>query len=377
MKKLKQAFAGVTLFAMGLGSAHAEYALNLREGVTKISHDVYGLHMLILWICVLIGVVVFGAMFYSIYHHRKSKGAVAAQFHESTKIELIWTIIPFLILVGMAMPATTTMLEIDDTTEADMSIKVTGYQWKWKYEYIDEDISFFSSLDPKSNEARQLDSGIDPRTVPNYLLEVDNPLVIPVDTKIRFLFTAADVIHSWWVPDIGWKKDTIPGFINEGWTNIEKPGVYRGQCAELCGKDHGFMPIVVVAKTKEDYAKWVDGQKATAQAEAGAADKEWSQEDLIAAGEKVYATNCSSCHMPGGEGLPGAFPALTGSPVVTGSIDGQIDLVMNGKGNMPAFAQMLNAVDLAAVITYTRNALGNSVGDSVQPSEIQAKMPEG
>ncbi|MEN8259833.1 MAG: cytochrome c oxidase subunit II [Pseudomonadota bacterium] len=377
MKKMKQLSAAVTMSAMGLGTAHGEYALNLREGITKVSRDVYDLHMLILWICVVIGIVVFGAMFYSIYHHRKSKGAVAAQFHESTKIELVWTIIPFLILVGMAVPATTTMLELDDTADADMSIKVTGYQWKWKYDYIDENISFFSTLDSKSNEARQLDSGIDPRSVPNYLLNVDNPLVVPVDTKIRFLFTAADVLHSWWVPDIGWKKDTIPGFINEGWTNIEKPGTYRGQCAELCGKDHGFMPIVVVAKTKEDYAKWVDEQKATAAAQTGAVDKEWPKEDLIAKGEKVYATNCSSCHMPTGEGLPGTFPAIAGSALVTGPIDAQIDMVMNGKGMMPAFAQMLDAVDIAAVITYTRNAFGNDVGDSVQPSVIRSQMPAG
>ncbi len=375
MIKTKQLFASFTLLLLGLGTANADYTLNMSEGVTKISNDVYDLHMLILWICVVIGIAVFGTMFYSIYHHRKSKGHKAEQFHENTTVEIIWTIIPTVILIGMAIPATKTMIELDDVQEADMSIKVTGWQWKWEYEYLDNGIHFFSSLDEASNKVRQVGSGLDPRSVPNYLLNVDNPLVVPVNTKIRFLFTAADVIHSWWVPALGWKKDTNPGFINEAWTYVEKPGTYRGQCAELCGKDHGFMPIVVIAMEQADYDKWVDEQKSTAAAQANAADREWTKEDLISKGETVYANNCSSCHMPDGSGMPGTFPAITGSPVVTGDMDVQVEIMLNGKGMMPAFGQMLNAVDFAAVATFIRNGLGNSVGDSIQPSAIKSLQP--
>lgn len=379
MKKTKQLFACLILMAFGLGTAQAEYALNLMQGVTQISHDLYDLHMLILWICAFIGVGVFGTMFYSIYYHRKSRGHVAAQFHESAKVEILWTIVPTLILIGMAVPATKAMLELDDVQDSDMSIKVTGWQWKWEYEYLDSGVHFFSSLDEASNRARQLGSGIDPKTVPNYLLNVDHPLVIPTKKKIRFLFTAADVIHSWWVPDLGWKKDTIPGFINEAWTYVEKPGTYRGQCTELCGKDHGFMPIVVIAMEEADYNAWVDEQRAKAETDKSLAEKEWAMDELMAKGESVYANNCASCHMPDGAGMPGTFPAISGSPVVNGDINAQIDLMYNGKGMMPAFGQMLSEVDFAAVVTYTRNALGNSVGDSVQPSAIKSlksSMPE-
>ncbi len=372
MKKTKQLFAALTLMLSGLGSAHADYAISLVKGVTGLSNDIYDLHMWVFWICVVIGIGVFGTMFYSIYYHRKSMGHEAEQFHESTKVEIIWTIIPTLILVAMAIPATKLMLEVDDIQESEMSIKVTGWQWKWEYEYLDNGIHFFSSLDEASNRARQIDSGIDPRSVPHYLLNVDKPLVIPVDTKIRFLFTAADVIHSWWVPDLGWKKDTVPGFINEAWTLVDKAGTYRGQCTELCGKDHGFMPIVVIAMEKEDYAIWVQEQKTLADAEKNAADKEWTAEDLIAKGETVYANNCSSCHMADGAGVPGTFPAITESPLVSGEMEAQVDLMMNGKGMMPAFGQMLSAVDFAAVSTFIRNGLGNEVGDSIQPSEIKS-----
>jgi cytochrome c oxidase subunit 2 len=372
VKKKKQLFAGLILMALGLGTAQADYTLNLMKGVTKVSNDIYDLHMLILWICVFIGIGVFGTMFYSIYHHRKSKGHKAEQFHENTTIEIIWTIIPTLILIGMAIPATKAMIELDDVQESEMSIKVTGYQWKWEYEYLDNGIHFFSSLDEASNKARQMNSGIDPRSVPNYLLNVDKPLVIPTKKKIRFVFTAADVIHSWWVPDLGWKKDTIPGFINESWTSVDKAGTYRGQCTELCGKDHGFMPIVVIAMDEPDYNAWVEQQKAAALAEASSADKTWSTEELVAKGQSVYETNCASCHMVDGAGLAGTFPAITKSPVVTGDIDAQVNLMLNGKGMMPAFGKILSAVDFAAVVTYTRNGLGNSVGDSIQPSAIQA-----
>ncbi|MDO9106408.1 MAG: cytochrome c oxidase subunit II [Methylovulum sp.] len=374
MNKTKQLFAGLILMALALRTAQADYTLNLMKGVTKVSNDVYDLHMLILWICVLIGVGVFGTMFYSIYHHRKSKGHQAAQFHENTTVEIIWTIIPTLILIGMAIPATKTLLELDDVQDSEMSIKVTGWQWKWEYEYLDNGVHFFSNLDEASNKARQLGSGIDPRSVPHYLQNVDKPLVIPIKKKIRFLFTAADVLHSWWVPDLGWKKDAIPGFINEAWTSVDKPGTYRGQCTELCGKDHGFMPIVVIAMEQPDYDAWV--KKTQEEAKKGADLSDQSHGELVAKGAPIYAKNCSTCHLPDGKGVPGAFPAISGSAVVKGDINAQVNLVLNGKAGMPAFGKMLKADELAQVITYTRNALGNAVGDDIQPKAIQELLPK-
>ncbi len=246
-------------------AAMAEWGLNLPRGVTPYSNIVYDLHMLVLGICVVIGVVVFGLMFYSIIAFRKSAGVKAAQWHESTKVEILWTIIPFLILIGMAVPATKALIMMENVSNADMTIKVTGYQWKWHYQYLDDGINFFSTMANDSNMARQLHSGIDPASVPNYLLEVDNHLVVPVGKKIRFLTTAGDVIHAWWVPALGWKRDAIPGYINESWAEIQTAGTYRGQCAELCGKDHGFMPIVVDALSAEDYAAWVTKMKAATQ----------------------------------------------------------------------------------------------------------------
>lgn len=248
------------IIAILAGPAYADWAVNMPQGVTEISRDIYSLHMIIFWICVVIGVGVFGVMFYSMWHHRKSRGAKAANFHESHVIEAVWTVIPFLILVVMAVPAARSLIMMEDTSGSELTIKITGYQWMWQYEYLENDISFYSRLDAKSNEARQLNSGIDPSTVPNYLLNVDRELVLPIDTKIRLLTTAADVIHAWWVPELGGKKDAIPGYVNEMWTKIDEPGVYRGQCAELCGKDHGFMPIVVRAVSKEEYQAWVAEQ---------------------------------------------------------------------------------------------------------------------
>ena len=251
---------------VSVGVARADWgALNMTEGVTQTSRDVYDLHMLIMWICVAIGVVVFGAMFYAMFKHRKSRGAVAAQFHESTTVEIVWTVIPFLILIGMAIPATSVLLDMADTSESDMTIKVTGYQWKWRYDYLDEGIGFYSTMAEDSYAARQLKSGIDPSEVDNYLLDVDQPLVIPAGKKVRILITAADVIHAWWVPDFGWKKDAIPGFINEAWTKVDQPGTYRGQCAELCGRDHGFMPVVVKVLPEPEYRAWLSAQKAADQ----------------------------------------------------------------------------------------------------------------
>ena len=236
--------------------------VNMTRGVTQQSGDHFDLHMIVLWICVVIGIAVFTVMFTSIVLHRKSRGHEAAKFSHSTKAEIIWTIIPVLILVVMAVPATTALVRMEDSSGAEMTVKITGFQWRWKYEYLDHDISFISSLDPDSNVARQLNSGITPESVDNYLLDVDHPLVLPVGKKIKFLITADDVIHSWWVPALGWKRDAIPGFVNQAWTNIEEPGTYRGQCAELCGKDHGFMPIVVVALPENEFDAWVSEQLA-------------------------------------------------------------------------------------------------------------------
>ena len=360
-----------SLVLLGTGTAVAGWTdtLNLREGVTDISHKVFDLHMLIFWICVIACVLVFAVLIYSIFTHRKSKGAEPATFHESTTVEIIWTTIPFLVLVAMAVPATTTLLALEDTRDADMSIQITGFQWKWKYDYLDEGISFFSSL---STPRDQIDG--DAPKGPDYLLQVDNPIVVPINKKIRFLITSNDVIHSWWVPDLGWKQDAVPGFINDAWTELSEPGTYRGKCAELCGKDHGFMPIVLVAKTEEDYAAWVEEQKGAAAAAAGAATQTLTMDELMAKGETAYNTNCAACHQANGAGIPGVFPAIAGGPIATGDVAAHIDIVVNGKAGtaMQAFGEQLNAVDLAAIITYERNAFGNNVGDMVQPADVAA-----
>lgn len=374
MIKLKQLFAGGLVLTFLSSVAQAEYGLNLPLGVTETSKQVYDLHMLILWVCVVIGVIVFGAMIYSMIYHRKSRGAVASQFHESMTAEIIWTVIPFVILIVMAVPATKVLIEMHDTSEADMKIKVTGYQWKWRYEYIGEGVDFFSTLDAASNEARKLGSDIDPSTVENYLLNVDNPLVIPAGKKVGFLLTASDVIHSWWVPDFGWKKDAIPGFVNEAWVKVDEPGVYRGQCAELCGRDHGFMPIVVEVKSQADYETWLAEQKTGVAVAQVDVLKELDSAELNSKGKDIYNANCVACHQQNGQGVPGVFPAITGSTIATGDINQHIDMIMNGKAGtaMAAFKEQLNDVELAAVVTYQRNSLGNNVGDVVQPTAIAA-----
>jgi cytochrome c oxidase subunit 2 len=374
-KKLQNCLMGTTTLALlictGMVSA-SESSLNLTRGVTEVSREVYDLHMMILWIVTIIGAGVFSVMFWSIIHHRKSRGVEPAKFHHNTTAEIAWTIIPILILVGMAIPATKTLIKMEQTGDADITVKVTGYQWKWKYDYLDEDLSFFSTLDQASNEARQLKSGIDPSTVDHYLLNVDQPIVLPVKKKIRLLTTANDVIHAWWVPALGWKRDAIPGFINDNWAIIDEPGTYRGQCAELCGKDHAFMPIVLKAVPEEEYYAWVEEMK-IAQAEAAAGgDREWTMDELMAKGEEVYKANCAACHMPAGQGIPGTFPALDGSAIVKGPPEGHIDIVLHGKNLMPAFGEQLSDADIAAVITYERNSWGNKTGDTVQPSGVKA-----
>ncbi|GAA71359.1 MULTISPECIES: cytochrome c oxidase subunit II [unclassified Pseudoalteromonas] len=353
--------------------ANSQY--NMRKGVTDISNNVYQLHMTIFLICCVIGVIVFAIMFWALIHHRKSKGAVPAQFHESTKVEILWTAIPFVILIVMAIPATKTLIAMEDASKADITIKITGSQWKWHYEYMGEDVEFYSMLATPQNEITNLAD-----KNPNYLLEVDKPLVLPINQKVRFLMTSDDVIHSWWVPDFAVKKDANPGFINETWTNINEVGTYRGQCAELCGKDHGFMPVVVEAKTEEDFKTWLAEakqakQKAAAES-AALLDQVVPKEELMALGEQVYMASCAACHQPTGLGLPGVFPALKGSPIVVGDIKGHIDILLYGKPGtaMQSFAKQLSIKQIAAVITYKRNAWGNDTGEVIQPSEIQAAL---
>ncbi|MFN2360439.1 MAG: cytochrome c oxidase subunit II [Marinobacter sp.] len=345
----------------------ADWTLNMSPGVTGTSNDIFGLHMTILWICVVIGVVVFGVMFWSIFAHRKSPNRKPANFHENTLVEILWTIIPLVILVVMAIPATATLVDMYDTSEADVDIKVTGYQWRWKYEYVDEDFSFFSTMSTSKDEIYNRT-----RKTENYLLDVDNPMVVPVGAKVRLLVTANDVIHSWWVPAFGVKKDAIPGFINETWTRVDEPGIYRGQCTELCGKDHGFMPVVVEALPQDEYDEWVAEQKEAAEKERELTEKDWTLDELMERGEKAYASACASCHQDDGSGSPPAFPALKGSQVALEDMDAHLDIVVNGVSgtSMQAFGDQLNEVDLAAVITYERNAWGNDTGEKITPKEV-------
>jgi len=407
--------------------------LNMPVGVTPISHDVYGLHMYAFWICVGIGIVVFGLMIISIIWHRKAAGHQAAQFHESTVLEVVWTIIPFIILIALAIPAAKILVKMTNTSDADMNIKIEGYQWKWQYDYLQDGFSYFSMLAADSNAARQLDSKINPDSVPNYLRDVDHPMVVPTGKKIRLLITSNDVIHSWWVPDFAVKVDAIPGFVNEGWIEIDKPGIYRGACTELCGRDHAFMPVVVVAENWDDYQKWVAAMKAsngayinpatlqpeqtgspvvyappelnfnaptTAQLEPIAAvlpaaaptakpedataaanpvgkqpaatEKTWTMATAMARGKQVYDTNCAACHMADGKGNPAmGVKAIAGGTIANGPLAAHISLVLHGKGIMPAWGNILKDTDLAAVITYERNAFGNHKGDVVQPAQIK------
>ena len=361
-KILSLGLAFLSLFSM---NASAEYALNLRTPVTEIASQIYDLHMLILWVCLGIFVVVFGLMFYSIFKHRKSVGHKAAQFHENNVLEVIWTLIPVIILAGMAFPATKTILAMKDTSAADMSVKVTGSQWKWAYDYLDEDVKFISTM---STPQDQIDNKAEKGE--NYLLEVDNPMVVPVGKKVKVLLTAADVIHAFWVPSFGIKQDAIPGFVKETWFRADKVGTYRGQCAELCGKAHGFMPIVVEVKEQADYDAWLSEQRVASV--AANEIKEMTMDELVAAGETVYNKSCSVCHGATGAGIPPAFPAMTGSAVATGPLEGHLDIILNGKNIMPAWKDVLTDTDIAAVIAYERNALGNSTGDFIQPAAVKA-----
>ncbi|WP_081094914.1 MULTISPECIES: cytochrome c oxidase subunit II [Vibrio] len=365
--------ANVIFITFSSSSWSEQNDYNMTRGVTGISEQVYELHMLIFYICCAIAFVVFGVMFYSIFRHRKSKGAVAANFHESTKVEIIWTIIPVIILIAMAIPATKTLVAMEDTSQSDLTIKITGSQWKWHYSYFGEDVEFFSLL---ATSQKEID-GIEAKRA-HYLLEVDNPLVLPINRKVRFLMTSDDVIHSWWVPDFAVKKDTIPGFINEAWTKIDEPGVYRGQCAELCGRAHGFMPVVVHAMAEDDFEQWMTDKKQEIALQKAVAQEALTQdlsiEDLMGQGESIYTARCAVCHQANGEGIPGAFPAIKGSEIAKGPVIAHIDVLVNGRAGtaMQAFANQLSDQEIAAVITYQRNAWGNDTGDTVQASDVNA-----
>jgi cytochrome c oxidase subunit 2 len=401
-------FLMTTLFS---GLAQAEYRLNFQDPVTEVARDIFGLHMLIFWICVAIFVAVFSVMFYSIFAHRKSKNYEPAQFSHSTTVEIVWTIVPFIILVIMAIPATKVLIKMEDTTKSELTIKITGYQWKWGYDYLglDQDISFYATLATPRNQIDQFDKENAEPQGENYLLETDNMLVVPSGRKIRALITANDVIHAWWIPAFGTKKDAIPGYINELWFNVDigKEGIYRGQCAELCGKDHAYMPIVVQVVTGAEFDGWVaaggsfDGVESiaqeppleipevkvdaatssvidaivpAAQASDQPSSKTWTKEELMTKGESVGA-NCLACHGSDGKGIAGVFPAIAGSAIATGPIDDHIKIVMFGKPGtaMAAFAGQLNDEQIAAVVTYQRNSFGNETGDVVLPADVKAK----
>jgi len=370
----RAAWACAAGLATWAGTAQAiQSRYNLAPPVTEIARQINWLHWFMLIICGVIFVGVFGVMFYSIYAHRKSKGHVAANFHESTAVEIAWTVVPFIIVIAMAAFATNTVVAMKDTSNAELTIKATGYQWKWGYDYLKgegEGISFLSTL---STPRDQIDGGNDAARIANatYLIEVDNEVVVPVDKKVRLITTAADVIHSWTIPAFGVKQDAIPGFVRDTWFKAEKIGTYRGQCVELCGRNHAFMPIVVKVVSQEDYTHWVQGKMKEM---AGAADdpnKVWALAELKDRGAKVYAANCQPCHQPTGKGVPGAFPALDGSGVVKGPKDAQILLVLGGKNAMPSWKALSDA-DLASVITFTRNNWGNATGEAIQPADVKA-----
>ena len=374
------ALAGASVLALysSVGMAAGEQSkYNLPEPQSVIATEIYDMHIWLMWICVVIFVGVFGVMFYSILKHRKSLGYKAANFHHSTSVEIVWTVIPCIILIVMAYPATKTVIAMKDTSSPDMTIKATGYQWMWGYDYLTgegEGISFYSRLStPRAQIENKEPKG------ENYLLEVDNRVVVPVGKKVRVIITANDVIHAWWVPDFAVKQDANPGFINEAWAIVPEPGIYRGQCAELCGKDHGFMPIVVEVKSEADYAVWIEEQNElianAAAAEAASLNASLSKEELMQLGETTYTAYCAACHQPTGLGLPPAFPALKGSPVTTsGSVADHINIVFNGKAGtgMQGYGKQLSMKEIAAVVTYERNAWGNDTGDVVQASDVKA-----
>ncbi|WP_050464632.1 cytochrome c oxidase subunit II [Herbaspirillum autotrophicum] len=379
-KRLQSLMLGASLLTAAIPSwavvdsqgGPAVLQLNFQPPVTQIAEQIYDLHTLMLIICLVIFVAVFGVMFYSMLKHRKSLGHKSASFHESTAVEIAWTIVPFVIVIGMALPATKTVVAMKDTSNADLTIKATGMQWKWGYDYLKgegEGIAFLSNLATPREQIT--DASL--KKNDNYLIEVDNPVVVPVNKKVRIVTTANDVIHSWTIPAFGVKQDAIPGFVRDTWFKAEKIGTYRGQCVELCGKDHAFMPIVVNVVSDADYTKWVDEKKKEMAAKADDPNKTWTIDELKQRGEKVYTANCVVCHQATGKGVPGAFPALDGDPTVNGPKGPQINTVLNGKNAMPAWKSVLSDTEIAAVITYTRNSWSNKPQENiVQPADVLA-----
>lgn len=373
-------FTSLAFAVKDMPGGPAVYQLNLAEPANAIARGQHLLHDVLMWVCVLIFIAVFAVMFYSMWAHRKSRGAKPADFHESTTVEILWTVVPFIIVVGLGIAATGEVIAQKDTSNPDITVKVTGYQWKWGYDYLKgegEGVAFLSNLaTPREQiDDRQYPGAKAKREAnPTYLMEVDNPLVVPVDKKIRLVITANDVIHSYYVPRLGIKQDAIPGFVRDSWFRVDKPGVYRGACTELCGKDHAFMPIVVEAKSEADYRAWVAEKKKEMLARADDPNKVWEVDSLAARGEKVYAANCVACHQASGKGVPGAFPALEGSKVVLGKREDHLAIMLNGKaGTAMASFKGLSDTELAAVITYARNAWGNKAEDNlVQPSAVKA-----
>ncbi len=354
------------------GAANAAWELNLQEPVTALARRVYDLHSLLTWVIFIIFIGVFAVATWSIVFHRKSKGYKAADFHDNTTVEIAWTIVPTLILIAIAVPATTTLVEMRDSAQPDLTIKATGYQWKWGYEYVTGDAAGVKYMSVMSTPREQIENKA-PKGE-HYLLEVDRPMVVPVGKKVRMLLTASDVIHNWSVPAFAVKADAVPGFLRDTWFRADKEGTYRGQCSELCGKDHGFMPVVVEVVSAEKYAVWVAAQKKEMAAAADDPAKVWKMDELMARGEKVYAANCAACHQANGAGLPPAFPALDGSKIAKGPKAAHIDMVVKGKPGtaMAAFGAQLSDTDIAAVVAYERNAWTNKLGEVIQPAEVKA-----
>ena len=379
------------LLLLGLLSplAAAEWQTGMQEPASQMAAAQQWLNVFMLWVITIIGAGVFGMMFYSIFRHRKSLGHKAAHFHENTAVEIAWTIVPMFIIIGMALPATKVILEYKDTSAPDLTVKVTGYQWKWSYHYLDSGVFFYSQLStpPEEIGGKYYDAeGEAAPTSDNYLLETDNEMVVPVGKKVRLLLTAADVIHAWWVPQLGVKQDAIPGLVRDAWFRADRPGVFRGQCAELCGKNHGFMPIVVRAVPEEEFNAWSAQSGGVAEtapdparpgaAVAAAVEEdigEWSMKTAMARGEKAYQTYCAACHQVNGEGIPPTFPALKGSKTMLEDKDGHIQTVLGGRtGTAMASFGYLSDADIAAIVTYERNAWQNNTGDLVAPKDIAA-----
>lgn len=370
--KILAVLTGLTA-GQAASAAADTWQLNMYKGVTPISQDMYNLHMICMLVCAVIGVLVFGVMIYSLIYHRKSKGHTAAEFHENSRLEILWSIIPFLILIGLAIPATRVLMRMEDPSDSDVTIKIVGSQWKWQYQYLDQGISFFSNLSTPYKQIQNKE-----KKGQWYLLEVDKPLVLPINQKVRFLVTSTDVVHSWWVPELGVKRDAIPGFMHEAWAIIQKPGVYRGQCTELCGINHGFMPIVVQAVSAPEFQQWVNAQikvkdKYAESVNNPSAQKNLTRDELMVMGKEKYRQVCAACHKVDGRGLPPLYPALKGSSISVGKpISRHIELILNGVPgtSMQAFKDQLSDTEIAAITTYERNSWENNTNDTVQPDDV-------